>query len=287
MTLDEECRGCLENSQMKKVLSTQTDEGKIKLFRKEVKSLCLNAKKESCAPLLMRDIDGIHRKIFGCGIDYSEQKKIFNMTILSREDELYNKISSSSDPLAEAIKYAASGNYIDFAKLADLDENSLAYVEDCALRTQVDENTLNSFKKDLSSAKTLLYIHDNCGEIVFDKLFIRIIKKLYPNIMVTSLVRGGEIINDVTRVDAEMINLADYAEVADNGTAIPGTYLREVNKNTLQLLKTSDVIISKGLGNLETLYGEGYSVYYIFMCKCLHIASRFNCRQWQTAFVKE
>ncbi|MCD7728942.1 MAG: ARMT1-like domain-containing protein [Clostridia bacterium] len=287
MTLDEECKGCLENSQMKKVSATQTDKDKLAQFKKEVRILCDNASMESCAPLLMRDIDGIHRKIFGSGIDYSAQKEMFNTAVLKREDDLYLKITSSGDMLAEAIKYAASANYIDFAKLADLSESSLSYVESCAARAEIDFNTLSDIKKDLSQAKTLLYIHDNCGEIVFDKLLIRVIKQLYPDISVTSLVRGGEIINDVTRRDADAVGLNAYAEVTDSGSAIPGTYLKEVNEHTLELLKTSDVIISKGLGNLETLYGFGYGIYYIFMCKCLHIAERFNLTQWQTAFVHD
>ncbi|MCD8308465.1 MAG: ARMT1-like domain-containing protein [Clostridia bacterium] len=287
MTLDEECKGCLENSQMKKVVSVQTDSAKVEQFRREVRTLCNNAKKESCAPLLMKDIDNIHCSIFGGGIDYTEQKKMFNLAVLNKEDAIYKKIISSPDPIAEAVKYAASANYIDFAKLADLSESSLEYVDGCAARAAVNADVLAKFKERLSAAKTLLYIHDNCGEIVFDKIFIRIIKELYPAITVTSLVRGGDIINDVTRTDAAMVNLCDYAIIEDNGCAIPGTYLKEVNAKTLNLLSESDVIISKGLGNLETLYGEGYGIFYIFMCKCEHIAKRFGCGLWQTAFVYE
>lgn len=132
-----------------------------------------------------------------------------------------------------------------------------------------------------------MYVHDNCGEVVFDKIFIRVIAALYPQISVTSLVRGGEIINDATRVDAAFIDLYKYAAVEDSGEAVPGTYLKELSPRARALFENSDIIISKGLGNLETLYGEGYKIFYIFMCKCAHIAARFGYEQWQTAFVYE
>ena len=156
-----------------------------------------------------------------------------------------------------------------------------------AQKAEVSKNTLALLKSRFSSAKTLLYVHDNCGEVVFDKIFIRVIKKLYPQIAITSLVRGGEIINDATRIDADFIGLSKYAAVQDSGEAVPGTYLKELAPQALALFENSDVIISKGLGNLETLHGEGYDIFYIFMCKCAHIAKRFGYLQWQTAFVHE
>ena len=287
MTLDEECKDCLYNSQMKKVEKGRPDGAKFAEFKKEVRALCDNPPETYCAPLLMRDIDGLHRKIFGSGIDEAAEKRMFNSAVLNMEGELFARISQSADPVAEAIRYAAAANYIDFAKLSDLSEDSLKIVEEAARKAEVSKNTLALLKSRLSSAKTLLYVHDNCGEVVFDKIFIRVIKKLYPQIAITSLVRGGEIINDATRADADFIGLSKYAAVHDSGEAVPGTYLKELAPQALALFENSDVIISKGLGNLETLYGEGYDIFYIFMCKCAHIAKRFGYLQWQTAFVRE
>ena len=287
MTLDEECKGCLYNSQLKKVERTESDAKKIEQFKEGVRELCADPPKAYCAPLLMRDINNLHARIFGHGINYSAEKKMFNSAVLAMEDGLYSSIMSSPDPTSEGIKYAAAANYIDFAKLSDLNEGSLALVEQAAKKTVPNEQTLALLKQKLSSGKTLLYVHDNCGEVVFDKILIRVICALYPNISVTSLVRGGEIINDATRVDAAFIGLERYAKVMDSGVAIPGTYLKEISDSALKLFSESDVIISKGLGNLETLYGEGYHMFYIFMCKCAHIAKRFGHEQWSTAFVYE
>lgn len=287
MTLDEECKGCLYNSQMKKVEKSSPAPEKLELFKQEVRKLCDNPPAHYCAPLLMRDIDGVHRRIFGNGIDYSAEKKMFNAAVLKMEDALFDSVMSSADPLADAIKYAAAANYIDFAKLSDLNADSIAIVEEAAHKAVPDGATLALFKQRLGSAKKLLYVHDNCGEVVFDKILIRVIKRIYPAVNVTSLVRGSEIINDATRVDAAFIGLEKYAAVEDSGEAIPGTYLKELSPRALSLFKEADVIVSKGLGNLETLYGEGYDIFYIFMCKCAHIAARFSLPQWSTAFVHE
>ena len=287
MTLDEECKGCLYNSQMKKVERSHSDPEKLEEFRSRVRKLCANPPAHYCAPLLMRDIDSAHREIFGGGIDYSAEKKMFNSAVLAMEDDLYAHITGSSDPLAEAIKYAAAANYIDFAKLSDLNADSISVVRQAAEKTEPDAGVLALLKSRLASAKTILYVHDNCGEVVFDKILIRVIRLLYPELRVTSLVRGGEIINDATRIDAEYIGLDKYADVEDSGEAIPGTYLKELSPRALELFNSHDVIISKGLGNLETLYGEGYDIFYIFMCKCEHIARRFSLPQWSTAFVHE
>ena len=257
------------------------------MFCEQVKQLCRNAPKTYCAPLLMRDIDGVHRAIFGGGIDYSAEKLAFNSAVLKMEEELFSSAMASPDPVAAALSLAAAANYIDFARLSDLNEDSLSYVMQAASRARADGRTLALFKRRLGRARTLLYIHDNCGEIVFDKIFIRVMGRLYPQIAFTSLVRGGPIINDVTAEDAAYVGLNLYSRVVGSGVAIPGTYLKEVSEETLALLKNSDMIISKGLGNLETLYGEGYDIFHVFMCKCGHIAARFGCDRWAPAFVHE
>lgn len=272
---------------MKKVEREQTDTEKFQKFKAEVKRLCETAPEDCCAPLLMRGIDLCHRKVFGSGIDYSREKSLFNRLLLNIEKELYSRISASPDPIEEALKFAMASNYIDFARLSDLNEGSVDLVLSAAQRACVDKNTLKSFKNKLQTAKTMCVLHDNCGEIVLDKILIRTVKSAYPQITVTSVVRGKPIINDVTVQDAREVGLDGVAEIVSNGTDVPGTYLKEVSAQTLTLLKTSDVIVSKGLGNLETLYGEGYAVFYAFNCKCEHISERFAAPLWSPVFVEE
>lgn len=272
---------------MKKVEAEQRDKNKLAEFKSEVKKLCQNAPQNYCAPLLMRDINGLYRKMFGKDLDYSREKALFNSKLLSLEERIFDSVKADKNPLKRALKFAIAANYIDFARLSDLDESAVSYVLDAAEKAEPQEIAFEKLKNLLQNAKTLCYLHDNCGEIVLDKIFIRTVKALYPEIKVYSVVRGLPIINDVTREDAAFVHLDGYAEIVDNGTGIPGTYLKEVSPRVKRLLSSCDVTISKGLGNLETLYGEGYPVFYCFMCKCEHIARRFNSPLWSAVFTEE
>ena len=286
MKLDEECKGCLFKSQLKKVERDEHDEEKLKLFEEGVRELCANPPADYCSPLLMRDINRLHVKIFGHGIDYSREKETFNNALLKMENELYDRICAAPDPVAEALKFAMAANYIDFARLSDLDENAVDYVLQAAERAVPQEKALDSFKQKMKTAKKICVLHDNCGEIVLDKILIRVIKNKYPQISVVSVVRGGEIINDVTERDARQIGLYEVSHVINNGADAPGTYLKEVSPQTLKAMEESDIIISKGLGNLETLYGERFRAFYTFTCKCEHIARQFGVPLWSAVFAE-
>ena len=285
MKLYDECRDCLYNSQMKKVESVYGGDQRMQSFKEAVRALCDGAPDNWCAPLLMRAIDGVHQSIFGGIIDYSAQKTTFNAALSALEEGIYARICSAADPVKEGIKYAMAANYIDYARLSDLGEGSIGQVMTAASRAYVDEYVYDRFTDRLKGAKTLVYLHDNCGEIVLDKLLIRAIKAAYPAIKVISVVRGGPIINDVTRTDADEVGLGKAAYVIDSGAAIPGTYLPECNGLTRAFLNNADVVVAKGLGNFETLYGTMGGAYYMFMCKCRHIAERFGKQLWDTAFI--
>lgn len=286
MKLDEECKGCLYKSQLKKVESMQSDGGKIAEFKAGVKALCENPPKNYCSPLLMRDINELHKEIFGCGIDYSREKALFNGKLLQMEAELFTRVCEADDPVEEALKFAMAANYIDFARLTDLDEGAVALVLEAAERAVPDKNALISFKNKLKIAKNVCYLHDNCGEIVLDKILIRVIKRLYPQIKITSVVRGKDVINDVTEEDARAVGLYEFSTVIGNGTGVPGTSLGEINAQTTAALDGADIIISKGLGNLETLYGERYRAFYTFTCKYEHIARQFGAPLWSAVFAE-
>lgn len=287
MKLYDECRDCLYNSQLKKVTAMHPDDERLQQFKESARAICDGAPESSCAPLLMRSIDCVHSGIFGGIIDYSEEKHKFNRALLELEGDIWLRIIKSPDPVKEGIKCAMAANYIDYARISDLSEGSIKEVFAAADRSEVDGETYSRFVSALGGAETLVYLHDNCGEIVLDKLLIRALKGAYPRINVISVVRGGNIINDVTRADAEEVGLGKYAYVVDNGTNIPGTYLPATNALTRAFLNNAGVIISKGLGNLETLYGTQPKAFYMFMCKCEHIAEKFNKQLWQTAFVAD
>lgn len=286
MELGEECRTCLVNSQTKKVASYE-DKEKVKEFISLITSLANSFPSDKASPLLMREINYIHRKVFNKDLDYSKEKYKFNHICLKYEDQIKQEINKSKEPLKKAIQFARVGNLIDFAKLSTIDESLLDYFIQIAEKQKVEEEVYKDLVSELTKAKKIVYLLDNCGEIVFDKIMIETIQRLFPTIEVVSVVRGQEIINDVTYVDSMVVGLNKVCKVIDNGTDIPGTYLEEISDVLKEEMKTSDLIISKGLGNFETLNGCGLNIYYMFLCKCMYFANKFSLNQWESVLINE
>ena len=286
MRLGEECRVCLFSSQTKRV-QTYSNKTKVNEFINKIDNLCKNFPSTGASPLLMRAINEVHKEVFSYPLDYSKEKIIYNSLCLSYEDKIQNLINSSLDPLKKAIQFARVGNLIDFAKLTIIEVDLLEYFIKQAEVQDVDEKVLTNLKKELQTKKEVVYLLDNCGEIVFDKILIKVIKNLYPHINIISVVRGKEIINDVTYIDSQMAGLDQICKVIDNGTDIPGTSLDDISKECLETIKKADIIISKGLGNFETLHGCKLNIYYMFLCKCMYFANKFNLKQWESVLTNE
>ncbi|MHA1791135.1 MAG: damage-control phosphatase ARMT1 family protein [Promethearchaeota archaeon] len=177
-------------------------------------------------------------------------------------ERFVKKVDESANPLKTAAMIAIIGNLIDFgANLSyDLDKE----IEN--LRLDIDHFELLS--KDLKKAKNVLYFADNAGEIYFDKVFVREIRKEFNN-KIYFVVRGGPIINDATLVDAKEAKIDKYSTLIE-GTRSPGIILDEASEVLKNLYETSDVIISKGQGNFESLSEQPKSdnIYFMLKAKC-------------------
>ncbi len=177
---------------------------------------------------------------------------------------LAEKVDTTSvRTLEEAVRFAAIGNVIDFGaqRTFDLDETIRSH-----LSRDFAVYDFDAFEKELQNARTLVYIGDNTGEHLFDKRLIEIMISLY-DIEVYYFVRGTPIINDVTVEEAKI--LEDVAEIVDTGVPTPGYDLRYANIRSRELFENADIVLSKGIGNYESLYDVcDRSVYYLFMVKC-------------------
>jgi len=130
-------------------------------------------------------------------------------------------------------------------------------------------------KEDLKSAKSLLYIGDNCGEIVLDKLFIKHIE--VANIYFA--VRSSPVINDITIDDALMVGMDKIAKIITTGDNAPGAVWESTSNEFKQVFNKADVIISKGQGNLEGLIDVPGNIYFLFVSKCDLIARRVGAKK--------
>ncbi len=286
MKLNPFCLCCILNKQEKLIRSYPDMEKKTE-YMKKLMALIANTKETDCAPSLSVDIQRLYSSFWNCPAeDYTEIKKDFNRFMLDIEHTLEEKIRNSADPLEKALLYARIGNYIDFAALSNVNqETALTLLENNS--DSLDQEEYSIFLKELNSAKRLVYITDNCGEIVLDKLAIKILKEAYPDLDITVLVRGYPVINDATMEDAEEIGLTDLVKVIDNGSNVAGTWIPGINQAARELLENADMIIAKGQGNFETMNDCGLNVYYLFLCKCDLFQRRFHAQNLQGMFLNE
>ena len=219
--------------------------------------------------------------------DYSKIKHHYNELLLNRFSEFEKTVNESEDPLLSAMKLSIVCNYIDFGTVENVNEDSLNELLDEYESQEIDQRYYEDLRDDLSKAKELLYITDNCGEVVLDKLVIKKIRELYPSLHVTVMVRGGEAINDASMTDAAQVGLGEVADLTDNGEKLQATIIRRLPKDRLEYLNRADVIIAKGQANAEHMAGCGYNVYYLFLCKCQFFAKKYNAKLMEAVLHKE
>ena len=146
---------------------------------------------------------------------------------------------------------------------------------DSALSVPLVGDGLNAFRNAIDQARQILYLGDNAGEIVFDRLLVEIL----PREKVTYVVKAHPIINDATIEDAKMAGITDLVEVIDNGDDTPGTVVENCSSEFQKRFEEADMIISKGQGNYETLNLVPKNIFFLLMAKCPVIAREIECKQ--------
>lgn len=280
------CIACMIDKQ-EKLIRPFSDEHKKSDYMHRVLEILYRHGRAESSPWLAEQIGRLYEDFWGESEDYTEIKHQYNQLLLAKEKELVGRIRESEDPVEESIKYVCAANYIDFSAVEHVTEQTFeALLEKAALET-VPREEYWAFQQDLRKAKRLVYLTDNCGEIVLDKVLIRFLKESYPNLQIAAIVRGNDVINDATMEDAREVGLTDLVPCVGNDNGAPGTVLKRFSRQTRRLLLDADVVISKGQGNFEGLFGEGVNPYYLFLCKCELFVRRFGLEQYQSVFVKE
>ncbi len=204
---------------------------------------------------------------------YAEHKQLSNDIAIAYLPKFKAKIEQSKAPLGVAVKLAAAGNIIDFGAKNYRELNINAELE------SIDERGFGIYDSDaffayLTRAKTLLYLCDNAGEIVLDKLFIEEIQKTFPPLKITCAVRHKPIINDALLADASYVGLDQIVPVISSGSVYPGTIISETSETFQRIFGEADMVISKGQGNFETLYDKADPrIFFILRIKC-HMISQ-------------
>ena len=287
MKLNPYCMCCAVNKQEEKIRKFPDMDKKTE-YMKKVMSILSSAEEQDCSPSLSVEIKKLYSEFWNCPAeDYTEIKKEFNQLMLNVEASVEEKIRTSADPLETARLYARIGNYIDFAALENVSQETMLKLLENENQEPLSQTEYANFQTDLSTAKTLVYLTDNCGEIVLDKLAVKILKEKYPQLNITVIVRGYPVVNDATMEDAEEIGLTDIVKVTGNGSNVGGTWFPGLSNEARTLLEQADVILAKGQGNFETMNDCGLNVYYLFLCKCDLFQRRFHAKALQGMFLNE
>jgi len=198
---------------------------------------------------------------------YRAVKDRFNQLALLMLPDLRKKVEAEPDRLLLATRLAIAGNVIDFAVNGSLMEEKVRMGMEQTVQMPLRGN-INEFRHAVTEAKKILYLADNAGEIVFDRLLI----EQLPRERVMLAVRGSPVINDATQRDAKAAGLHDLVEVIDNGSDAPGTILTDCSPAFQRRFDQADLIIAKGQGNFETLSDVPANIFFLFKVKCPVIA---------------
>ncbi len=214
------------------------------------------------APEVAGDIHSMIRKSLQNPDPYREVKKQGNDEMLALLPKLRKKVQVSANPLETAVRYSLAGNVIDYGPDHGFDRvETFDRVQEAKLA--IDHFTV--LEKMVRNAGMILYLGDNAGEIVADKLFLETLG--HPNVYYA--VRGGPVINDVTLEDARYVKMEELARVVSNGFNAPSTILHESSPEFTRLFDQADVILSKGMGNFEGLLNyKREGLFFLFMVKC-------------------
>jgi uncharacterized protein with ATP-grasp and redox domains len=203
---------------------------------------------------------------------YKKLKQKYNEMISTLYPDLKRAVEASADPFDMAMRLAIIGNVIDFGSQYQLD---VFETIESALDAKLALDDSHHLKKALYAAKTVLYIGDNAGEIVLDRLFLETIN--HPNVYF--VVRGGTAINDATLEDAMSVGMDKYAKVITTGDDAPGIVWETASAAFKRVFAQANVVISKGQGNFEGLSNIEHNIYFLLVVKCDLIAEQIGVKE--------
>lgn len=205
---------------------------------------------------------------------YLEIRNYYNTLFLNKSDYFQSLINSSSNSFNQALMIATIGNIIDFNPIHQSTEEEKLKWFDGISEKVFTINHSNKLIHDIKNSTSLLYLGDNCGEICLDKLFIKKIKEVNPNLTIYFGVRGAPVVNDSIEEDAYYVGMDEIATIISNGDDSLGTVLSRVSEDFLTLFNQADMILSKGQANYESLSEvTDKNIYFLLVTKCDVIAN--------------
>ncbi len=272
-----ECIPCFLRQTLDVLTLVDADESTRRKIMRNVLREMADATFHQSPPALAQRIHRTIRQGLDCQDPYAAVKIESNELALSMIDALREDVQKADDPLAASLRLAIAGNIIDYGVGHDVSPETVRTTIEEAIDRPVNPAAVDRLRDKLDSADRILYLADNAGEIILDRL---VVEQLPPG-KVTVAVRRSPILNDVTRQDAEAAGLTEIARVIDNGNDAPGTVLPDCSEDFRHEFNSADVIIAKGQGNFESLTDtpSDTPLLLVFKAKCSLVCSLLGVEQ--------
>ncbi len=223
-------------------------------------------------PVLGQKVHRLIRELTGSSDPYARVKERMNL-LAARMYPLWHDIfRQAHEPLDAAVRLAIIGNLLDVGAKTQMDDCALHAAFESALSAPL-RGSLEELAEAIPRARSILYLADNAGEIVFDRDLLAHL----PLGNFTVAVRGSPVLNDVTLADAEQAGLTDFCEVIPNGSDAPGTVLADCSAMFRERFAAADLIIAKGQGNYESLAGVDKEIFFLLKIKCDVLSRDLGC----------
>lgn len=223
---------------------------------------------EATPPAMAERIHRLVRERTHTPDPYRDSKRDATEQALTLLPELRERVRTAPDPLETAVRIAIAGNIIDDGVAEGYELRSTL---ERVLAQPFAIDGLAQLRQALRVADTILYLADNAGETVFDRVLI---ETLDPPVIYA--VKGGPIINDATREDALAAGLETVATLVDSGSDAPGTLLDRCTPAFRERFARAPLIVAKGQANYETLSESRAPVFFLLQAKCPVIADDLN-----------
>lgn len=270
-----DCLPCFVRQSLEAAREVTSDEAVIEASMREVLATAATFDYDLPPPEMGQIIHRVLRRNVNHPDPYLEVKKRSTQRALAAVDRTRARIEGATNTFETALRFAIAGNIMDFALTTLWDENRIEDSLNKALTQPLDCQVVQALEADIRQADTVLYLGDNAGETVFDRLFI----EHFPGVpKVIYVVKGGPIINDATLEDAREAGLDQVAELLENGNDAPGTVLSQGSEKFLKAYEQADIVIAKGQANFETLNTADREIYFLTQMKCPTIAESYDYR---------
>jgi len=276
-----ECIPCFYRQALDAARIAGADEIKQKKIVDKISQLIPDFPLEASPPEMGREIYSLVEELSGVKDPFKDIKQNSNKMALSLYPKLKQEINNSEDRLLTAVELSIIGNIIDYGVKNSLnieEEINHLFQGNFIVNNQNNLTTFkyDQFKKALNRIDSIIYLADNAGEVVFDRLLIEeLVEELGKQVIY--VVRGKPIINDALIGDALFCGINKVAKVISSGSDAPGILLKYCSPEFIRLYQQAELIISKGQGNYESLSEDDKLIFFLFKAKCPVIAKDIGC----------